>query len=178
MSNDLTTQNSDDAGASNPLAILNAATKIADAAKEKWNSSGAAQYVKAATDNLPEGTRDVIGNVQRSIFRRENLRSFSVYTGFGEERPFYFERSPDLLIDRIRHNLTYFFLNYGVLTVFLFILSVITNPATLIKLAIIALMWVYVVKMTESGSIVIAGESCVLSTLILIQFHFMLTVSV
>jgi len=157
MSQDLDASPNEASASSNPLAILNAATKIAEAAKDKWNSSGAADYVKAATDSLPEGTRDAIGNVQKNAFRRENLRSPTVYLGLGEERPFYLERSPDLLMDRMRHNLTYFYLNYGVLTVLLFFMSIITNPSTIIYMAILAGLWIYVVKMSSSGSIVLGG---------------------
>merc|ERR1712151_1282977 len=85
-----------------------------------------------------------------------------IYLGFGEERPYHCESSPELLADRIRHNLTYFYLNYGVLTVSLFALSVVTNPVTVFWLAIVAAMWVYVVRttesgMTESGDVVVAG---------------------
>jgi PRA1 family protein len=87
-----------------------------------------------------------------------------VFFGFGEERPFYIEKNPALLMERIRHNLSFFYLNYMLLTAVLFCLMLLTSPLTIIGLAILAGAWTWVIRSTQSGSLVIGGMKPVFSS--------------
>ena len=81
-----------------------------------------------------------------------------MFFGFGEERPFYVEKNPALLMERIRHNLSFFYLNYMLLTAVLFCLMLLTSPLTIIGLAVLAGAWTWVIRSTQGGSLVIGGN--------------------
>lgn len=77
----------------------------------------------------------------------------------GEERPFYVEKSPTLLVARVKHNLLFFYLNYLLLTAFLFCLTLLISPSAIIGIALLAGAWLYVVRSTASGSMKIGRKS-------------------
>ena len=66
----------------------------------------------------------------------------------GEDKPFYIETNVGLNVDRVKHNLTYFYLNYIFLTFLLFALTLMISPSSLISIAILAFAWFYVLKVT------------------------------
>jgi len=82
-----------------------------------------------------------------------------VYFGIGEERPFYVEKTPSLLVERLRHNVTFFYLNYMLLTAVLFCLTLLISPSAIIGIALLAAAWMYVIKASQSGSLSIGGTS-------------------
>jgi hypothetical protein len=90
---------------------------------------------------------------------RENLKGVTVYFGIGEERPFYVEKVPSLLMERIRLNLSLFYLNYMLLTAVLFVLTLLISPSAIIGIGLLGLAWMYVIKSTQSGSMPIYGTS-------------------
>jgi hypothetical protein len=90
---------------------------------------------------------------------RENLKGVTVYFGIGEERPFYIEKVPSLLMERIRLNLSLFYLNYMLLTAVLFVLTLLISPSAIIGIGLLGLAWMYVIKSTQSGSMPIYGTS-------------------
>lgn len=93
-----------------------------------------------------------------SMFKREHLRGITVYFGIGEERPFYLEKNPALLIERLRHNVSFFYLNYMVLTVILFLLTLLISPGTIVGMALLAIPWMWVIRSGEDGYIKIGSE--------------------
>jgi PRA1 family protein len=92
------------------------------------------------------------------FFKREHIRNITVYFGIGEERPFYVEKNPSLLIDRIRHNLSFFYLNYIMLTGALFCLTLLTSPTTIIGLAILAASWFWLIRSSQDGFLRVSSK--------------------
>jgi PRA1 family protein len=97
------------------------------------------------------------------MFKLEHLRSITVYFGIGEERPFYFEKTPSLLMERLRHNATFFFLNYMLLTAVLFVLTLFISPTAIVGIALLAAAWMWVIRASSSGSLTIGSSKCTLS---------------
>jgi hypothetical protein len=128
--------------------------------KEKWQSSGAGDAFSRASASIPDATKQSLYN----IFKREHLRGPAVFFGLGEERPFYVERNPSLLVERVRHNLSFFYLNYMLLTAVLFCLMLLTSPTTIIGLALLAGAWTWVIRSTQSGALALGG-ACVVCIL-------------
>mmetsp|Transcript_35228 Transcript_35228/g.40189 ORF Transcript_35228/g.40189 Transcript_35228/m.40189 type:complete len:242 (+) Transcript_35228:324-1049(+) len=127
--------------------------------KEKWNSSGGNEVLGKVSASIPQGTKDYLGNASKSIFNREHLRTMAIFFGIGEERPFYMEKSPGLLIPRLKHNAKYFYLNYMVLFVILFVLTMITSIKTILGLVILGGVWMYVIRASEEGNLKIGAVS-------------------
>ena len=117
-----------------------------------WGSTNS-NPVGAVSGAIPEAAKQMV----RSYFKREDLRSIKVFFGMGEEKPFFFEKSPGLLIERIRKNLGFFFLNYLVVAFLAFCLSVVTSPMTLIGIAILAVVWLVVFRATQSGTLTVSS---------------------
>lgn len=109
------------------------------------------------TANIPAGTQEYLSVTSQQLFNRQKLRGVSIVFGIGEERPFYLEKVPTLLVARLKHNFQFFFLNYLVLTGVLFFLTMLTSPTTLIGLGLLAALWMYVIRQTQSGFMVISG---------------------
>jgi hypothetical protein len=121
--------------------------------KEKWDSSGANDAIGRVTASIPAGTKEYLSLTGSQIFNRQHLRSPTIFFGIGEERAFYLEKSPALLLARLKHNATFFYLNYFVITCILFCLTMITSPSAIIGIGILALAWMYVIRITSSGKI-------------------------
>merc|ERR1711957_220209 len=62
-----------------------------------------------------------------------------------------------LILPRVRHNMTFFYLNYMVITAILFLLTVLINPMTIIAIGMLGLVWMVVIKTTSEGSVSIKG---------------------
>jgi len=121
--------------------------------KEKWNASGGNEVLGKVSASIPQGTKDYIGNASQSIFNREHLRTLAVFFGMGEERPFYLEKSPSLLVARLKHNMKFFFLNYMLVFAILFVLTMITSFTTMIGLVCLGGAWLYVIRASDEGSL-------------------------
>ena len=85
------------------------------------------------------------------------FRSPRLYLGLGESKPFYLETNFSLLIDRLSHNLKYFYLNYLFLTVVLFAMTLMISPSSLISIGILSAAWFYVIKITNDDALSIWG---------------------
>jgi len=125
--------------------------------KDKWNTSGGNEVLGKVSASIPQGTKDYLGNAGKNLFNREHLRSVAVFFGIGEERPFYFEKTPTLLISRLKHNLRFFYLNYMLVFVVLFVLTMITSISTIIGLLCLGGAWLYVIRASEGGSMKIGA---------------------
>jgi len=109
--------------------------------------------------SIPDSTKDYLSQTTGQLFSRERLRSVSICFGIGEERPFYVEKTPSLLIARIKHNAQFFFLNYLVLLAVLFGLTLFVTPKVIIEIAVLSVAWVYVIKASQSGQLKIGSFS-------------------
>jgi hypothetical protein len=97
--------------------------------------------------SIPDSTKQYVG----TIFRRDQLRSPTIFFGIGEERGFYVEKNVALLVERLRHNITFFYLNYFLMTILLFCLTVITSPTTLISVGIWAAGCMWFIRASSNG---------------------------
>jgi len=103
------------------------------------------------SSSIPQGAKDYIGNTTKSLFKREHIRSFTVFFGIGEERPFYLERSPSLLMARLQHNFAFFYLNYMIVFALLFILTMVFSVKTILGLVFLGLAWLFVIRSSSEG---------------------------
>jgi hypothetical protein len=59
--------------------------------------------------------------------------------------------------ERLRHNLSFFYLNYIIITAILFCLTMITSPSAIIGLGLLGFAWMAVIKSTSEGSVQVKG---------------------
>jgi len=130
---------------------LNTLSSLGGTIKQKWGESAGPQITSDIGSRLPENFKANVATLSNRYFDPRNVRSPRVYLGMGEERPFYLETNPSLIADRIRHNLSFFYLNYTMVIVLLFALTLMISPSSLISIAILALLWAYSMKLTENG---------------------------
>jgi len=121
--------------------------------KDKWETSGASKAVSDIYSNVPQGTKDYFAATSTQLFSREQLRTVSVFFGIGEERPFYLEKNPSLLVARLRHNLTFFYLNYMLMTAAIFLFTVVFSPTKILGIGLLGMAWMWVVRSTQNGSL-------------------------
>lgn len=113
--------------------------------------------VSNVSSSLPQGLKDNIEQAKAQIFTRGRVRSPLVFFGVGEEKPFYIERSFPLIIARVQHNASFFLLNYLLVTLLLFVLTLVVSPGPIVGLALLAVAWLSVIKATQSGSVTYRG---------------------
>jgi hypothetical protein len=130
---------------------------VMGSAKEKWDQSGANDAMARMSASLPQGTKEYISLTSSQLFNRQHLRSMTVYFGVGEEKPFYLERNPALLLARVKHNVSFFYLNYLMFTAVLFCLTLLISPSAIIGIGLLGLAWTYVIRQTQNGSLRIGG---------------------
>jgi PRA1 family protein len=121
--------------------------------KEKWDSSGGNEALGRVAASIPESTKTMVG----SMFRREHFRGPTVFFGFGEERAFYVEKIPSLLMDRVRHNITFFYLNYMAIIAILFCLTLLVSPSAIIGIGLLAGAWFWLVRASQDGTLRISS---------------------
>lgn len=136
---------------------LTALSSASSTVKNAWENSGAKDALANATTNLPQGTQDTIALARQKVFNRQNLRSPSVFFGIGEEQPFYLEKVPSLLTERVKHNLSFFYLNYALVTAVLFCLTLLISPSAIIGIGLLVFAWMGVIRATAEGSVQIKG---------------------
>jgi hypothetical protein len=126
--------------------------------KEKWDQSGANDAMARMSANIPQGTKEYISLTGSQLFNRQQLRSITIYFGVGEEKPFYLEKSPALLLARLKHNFSFFYLNYFMVTALLFLLTLLITPSAILGIGLLALAWTYVIRQSSTGSLKIGGK--------------------
>ena len=158
----MTESDADNATASTASLGASAATAalggLMGTVSERFQSSGASDAVSRVSANLPQGTKDLFSTAKTKFFKREHLRTPTVFFGIGEERPFYLEKNPTLLMPRLRHNVEFFYLNYSILTAILFVLTVVVSPSAIIGIGLLIFAWLSVLKSTQDGSMKVKGE--------------------
>jgi hypothetical protein len=138
-----------------------------------WDKSGGSQALNNLQSSLPQGTRDYIADAQNKVFNRRNIRSPTVFFGFGEEKPFYVERVPSLVTERVKHNLSFFYINYALLTAVLFCLTLLISPSAIIGIGLLGFAWMAVIRATAEGSVEIKGEANKVSFFLFLSFYLM-----
>ena len=126
---------------------------------DKWNSSGGNQVLDRFSATIPEGTKRYFSETGAAMFSRDKLRSMVVFFGIGEEKPFYFESSPSLIVARLRHNMIFFYLNYFVITATLFVLTLLISPSAIFGIGLLAAAWFLLIRSTQNGYLTIKGIS-------------------
>jgi hypothetical protein len=106
--------------------------------------------------SVPASTKTYVSG----MFQREHVRGISVCFGVGEERAFYVETTPSLLIERLRHNVTFFYLNYMLVTAVLFCLTLLISPSAIVGIGLLALAWMWVIRASASGSLHVGRTFC------------------
>ena len=109
--------------------------------------------------SIPDSTKNYISQTTGQLFSKEKLRPVSVCFGIGEERAFYVEKNPVLLIARIKQNVQFFYLNYLFMLAVIFGLTLFVSPSAIIGIVLLAGAWVYVIRASQSGSLKVGSFS-------------------
>eukprot|EP00571_Detonula_confervacea_P011260 CAMPEP_0172299710 /NCGR_PEP_ID=MMETSP1058-20130122/1951_1 /TAXON_ID=83371 /ORGANISM="Detonula confervacea, Strain CCMP 353" /LENGTH=237 /DNA_ID=CAMNT_0013009251 /DNA_START=67 /DNA_END=780 /DNA_ORIENTATION=+ len=139
------------------VGALTALTSASSTIKNAWENSGAKDVLANAQSNLPQGTQDTLSIAKQKVFNRQNLRSPSIFFGIGEEAPFYIEKVPSLVTERLRHNLSFFYLNYAAVTALLFCLTLLISPSAIIGIGLLGFAWMGIIRATSEGSMHVKG---------------------
>jgi len=157
---------SDNTGATNPasgaaagIGAIATMGGIMGTVSDSIKRSGGSDIASTITNALPESTKDYIKETREKMFNRDQLRSPTIFFGIGEEKPFYFERTPSLIVERLQHNVSFFYLNYLLLTAILFALTLLISPSALIGIACLAVGWVSLIRATKDGAFSFQGIS-------------------
>lgn len=119
--------------------------------------SGGSEIATTISNAMPTGTKEYISDAREKLFNRDQMRSPTIFFGMGEEKPFYVERTPSLIVERLQHNFSFFYMNYLLLTAILFALTLLISPGALIGIALLAVAWVSVIRATKDGSCQVKG---------------------
>lgn len=120
--------------------------------KDTFNNSGGQEVLSSVSASIPQGTKDYIKDARSKFFNRNQLRSISIFFGIGEEKAFYLEKNPALIMSRLKHNISFFYLNYILLTSILFVLTLIISPGAILGIGLLGIAWVSVIRATSGGS--------------------------
>jgi len=144
-------------GAAASIGAIAAAGGMIGSISDTIKKSGGSEVAGYVSNALPTSTKEYLSEAKEKMFNRDQLRSPGVFFGFGEEKPFYVERTPSLVVERLQHNISFFYMNYLLLAAILFALTLLTSPLALIAMAILAAAWVAVIKMTQNDSCTLGG---------------------
>lgn len=139
------------------IGALSAVGGIMGTVSETFKKGGGTEIADYVSKALPGSTKDYITEAKEKMFNRDQLRTPSVFFGIGEEKPFYVELNPSLIVERLKHNMSFFYMNYLLLAAILFALTLLTSPVALISIAILGAAWVAVIKMTQDDSCKLGG---------------------
>jgi len=144
-------------GVTGPAGAMATIGNMMNTAKDTFNKSGGREVLSSVSASIPQGTKDYINQAKSNFIKKEDLRPFSVFFGIGEEKPFYVEKIPSLIASRLKHNMSFFYMNYIVMTVVLFILTLVISPGAIIGIGLLGLAWASVLRATSEGSAKIGG---------------------
>jgi len=148
-------QNSSNAAAG--VGALAAFGNIVSTAKDSFNKSGGKEVLSSVSASIPQGAHDYLSQAKSKFINRDHLRPISVFFGIGEESPFYVEKTPSLIVSRVNHNVSFFYMNYIVLFTILFCLTMVTSPTALVGIGILGLSWAAILRYTAEGSVTVYG---------------------
>lgn len=118
----------------------------------KWEGSKGQEVLTSVSSSIPESTKEYLNNAKAKLFNTAYIRSPKVFFGIGEDKPFFYESEMSLLGSRLKHNFSYFYLNYFIMTAILFVLTLFISPGALIGIGLLGIAWASVIKATQSGS--------------------------
>lgn len=159
MSNNSTTSSNGTSATVSGVGALAAMGGMFATAKDSFNKSGGSEVLKNVSAQIPQGTKDLLSEAKSKFFSRDQLRSISVFFGIGEEKPFYVEKVPSLVMERLRHNLAFFYLNYTLLTAVLFCLTLVISPGAIIGIGLLGFAWLALIRSTSDGSLKVGPVS-------------------
>jgi hypothetical protein len=139
--------------ATTPPHLTHTISPIINYSKESFNRSGGNEMLSSVSASIPQGTKDYIYSAKSKLINRDHLRPISVFFGIGEEKAFYLEKNPSLIVSRVNHNIAFFYMNYIVMTVVLFILTLIISPGAIIGIALLGVAWASILRATSTGSV-------------------------
>lgn len=157
MSNDLSSSNT--SNGTSAVGTLAAMSGMFASAKESFSKSGGNEVISTVSASIPQGTKDYINQAKSKFFNKDQLRPISTFFGIGEEKPFYVEKVPSLIVERVRHNTTFFYLNYILLTTVLFCLTLVISPGAIIGIGLLGFGWLGVIRATAEGSMKVGPVS-------------------
>jgi len=123
----------------------------------KWEGSEPQQVLSSVSAALPDTTKEYLESAKSRIFNPAYIRSPRSFFGFGEERPFFVEREASLVASRLKHNCSYFYLNYIILNSVFFVLTLLISPGAIIGIGILGVAWAAVIRTTSAGPLIIRG---------------------
>lgn len=138
---------------------------------ETIKRSGGSEIAANISNHIPTATKEYLHEAREKMFNRDQLRSPTIFFGIGEEKPFYVERVPSLVIERLQHNFSFFYLNYLLLSAILFALTLLTSPGALIGVGLLAVAWLSVIRATKDGS-------CQVKSITITQKHASLAMTI
>mmetsp|Transcript_16159 Transcript_16159/g.23620 ORF Transcript_16159/g.23620 Transcript_16159/m.23620 type:complete len:239 (-) Transcript_16159:295-1011(-) len=144
--------------AADGVGALSAIGKVLSSAKDTFTKNGGNEVISSVSASIPQGTKDYIQQAKTKIFNREHVRPISVFFGIGEDKPFYLEKTPSLFISRVQHNISFFYMNYTLMTAVLFVLTLVISPGAIIGIGLLGLGWASVIRATSEGSYQINGS--------------------
>lgn len=146
-------QNTSNAAAG--VGAIAAIGNMVNTAKDSFNKSGGKEVLSKVQASIPQGAQDYITSAKSKFINRDHIRPISVFFGIGEESPFYMEKTPSLIVNRLNHNFQFFYMNYiGVFTI-LFCLTMITSPSAVIGMGMLGLMWATMLRATADGAVTV-----------------------
>jgi len=127
-----------------------AACNLYNKAQENWTSAQGAEILSEVGSVIPDETKN--------FFSGDKVRSLKVYFGFRSSES-YSIVSANLLMLRIKHNLSFFYLNYIIQTSVFFALTLLFSPGSMLEIGMLLLVWFMMMQATTSGAMHICGSS-------------------
>ena len=109
---------------------------------------------------ISQDTKDYLYNAKQQVFDNDKLRSISVFFGIGEANAFSFVWNPPTILERGRHNILFFYLNYILLYAIIFVvaaLALLISPVALIIIGCLVFSWLAVIHITRDGQFQVIG---------------------
>jgi len=133
------------------------AVKMVEMASTAQKANNVVNQVSSA---IPKEAKDFMKSAKEKVFDSDKLRSVSVFFGFGDKTPYDFVLAPSKLLNRLKNNTVFFYLNYILLTAVVLALTLfatLMTPKTLIILGILGVVWFSVLKATTSEGFKVLG---------------------
>jgi len=105
---DNTSSTSAAGGAAAGLGAIAGMAGMMGTVSETIKNNGGSEIASTITNALPTSTQEYISDAREKMFSRDQMRAPTIFFGMGEEKPFYVERTPSLIVERLQHNVSFF----------------------------------------------------------------------
>ena len=112
------------------------------------------------SSSIPQEAKNILQSAKTNVLDNDKLRSLSVFFGIGEASAYSLILMPTKLCQRLWQNVTFFYLNYILLTAIVFAVSLLAflmSPKTLIILVCLALAWFAMLRVTKEDGVKVLG---------------------